>query len=252
MRPDTATRGISRWSASSWRYGRGVAALPPDYDSDPARSRSFQIRWQEDAHGPVAERLIARRTRLVVDVGCGIGRFGAALDGRISWIGVDNSPQQLHDCLRRPILQADATALPLQEGSVDAVVLLWMLYHLDDPLAALIEAKRVLRSGGVIAACAASRWNDPELVPAGYPPTTFDAEDAAELVADVFGDANVEVERWDEPMVELHDGDEVVAYASSHLLPADVAGRVSPPVTLTKRGCLVWATRTSQGPHARR
>jgi SAM-dependent methyltransferase len=224
-------------------YGRGVAALPPDYDSDPARSRSFQLGWQEDVHGPVAERLIARRTRLVVDVGCGIGRFATALDDRIGWIGVDSSPRQLRDCLRRPIVQADATALPLREGSVDAVVLLWMLYHLDDPPAALTEAKRILGPGGVLAACAASRWNDPELVPAGYPPTSFDAENAAELVAGVFGDANVQVERWDAPMVELHDRDEVRAYARSHLVSADVAGRIEPPITLTKRGCLVWATK---------
>jgi SAM-dependent methyltransferase len=221
-----------------------MAALPPDYDSDPDRSRSFQLGWQEDVHGPVAEHLIARGTRSVVDVGCGIGRFGAALDRRIGWIGLDNSLRQLRECVRRPVLRADAAALPLSDGSVDAAVLLWMLYHLDDPLAALIEAKRVLRSGGILAACAASRWNDPELVPAGYQPTTFDAEDAAELVGEVFGDANVEVERWDEPMVTLDDREEVIAYARSHLLPADVAGRVSLPVTLTKRGCLIWATRT--------
>jgi SAM-dependent methyltransferase len=221
-----------------------VAALPPDYDADPGRSRSFQLGWQEDVHGPVAQRLVERRTRSILDIGCGIGRFGLALDGRTGWVGVDNSPRQLDDCLPRPIVQADAIALPVRSESVDAVVLLWMLYHLDDPSAALAEAKRVLRPGGVLAACAASRWNDPELVPAGYPPTSFDAENAAELVADVFGDTNVEVERWDEPMVELHDGDEILAYARSHLIPTNLAARVSPPVTLTKRGCLVWATRT--------
>jgi len=220
-----------------------MAALPPDYDSDPGRSRSFRLGWQEDVHGPVAERLVARNTQLVVDVGCGIGRFGAALDGGIRWVGVDTSPRQLRDCARRPTVQADAIALPVRDESVDAVVLLWMLYHLDDPTAALVEAKRVLRRGGLLAACAASRSNDPELVPAGYPPTSFDAEEAAELVANAFGDANLEVDRWDEPMVELRDRDEISAYARSHLLPADVAARVEPPITLTKRGCLVWATK---------
>src|SRR6266566_6764184 len=151
-----------------------MAALPPDYDSDPGRSSSFRLGWQEDVHGPVAERLVARNTQLVVDVGCGIGRFGGALDGGIRWVGVDTSPRQLRDCARRPTVQADAIALPVRDESVDAVVLLWMLYHLDDPTAALVEAKRVLHRGGLLAACAASRWNDPELVPAGYPPTSFD------------------------------------------------------------------------------
>ncbi len=95
----------------------------------------------------------------------------------------------------------------------------------------------------LLAACAASRVNDPELVPDGYPATTFDAEDAADIVAEVFDGSNVEVQRWDEPLVTLHDDDEVAAYARTHLLPAAVAERVRPPITLTKRGCVVWATR---------
>jgi SAM-dependent methyltransferase len=220
-----------------------VAALPPDYDSDPERSRSFRLGWQEDVHRPVADRLAAAGSRTVVDIGCGTGRFGEAVDGRMGWIGVDSSPRQLEACRRRPVVRADALALPLRDESADAVVLLWMLYHLDDPATALAEAKRVVRTGGLVAASTTSRWNDPELVPQGYPPTSFDAEDAAEVMGALFGAANVEVERWDEPMVELHDRDEVAAYARSHLLPVDAAEGVRPPITLTKRGCLIWAIK---------
>jgi SAM-dependent methyltransferase len=220
-----------------------MAALPPDYDVDPQRSRSFRLGWQEDVHEPVARRLARAGTRIVVDIGCGIGRFGSAVDGGCSWLGVDNSPRQLHDCVHRPVVQADALALPLRDESVDAVVLLWMLYHLDDPSSVIWEAKRILQRGGLLAASAASRWNDPELMPDGYPSTTFDAEQAFALVAAVFGEGNTEIERWDEPMVLLHDRDEVVAYARSHLIPPESAARVDVPLTLTKRGCLVWAHR---------
>ncbi len=47
------------------------------------------------------------------------------------------------------------------DSSVDAVLLLGPLYHLvdrDDRLAALSEARRVLRPGGVLAAAAISRY----------------------------------------------------------------------------------------------
>ena len=221
-----------------------MSAIVPDYDNDPERSRSFQAAWQEDVHAPVADRVTSEGMGRVLDVGCGVGRFAAAVRGRVGWIGVDRSRRQVADCSYRPICIADAMCLPFAAQSVDAIAMLWMLYHLADPLAALTEAKRVLRPGGLLASCASSRRNDPELVPDGYPRTTFDAEEAPDLVAAVFGGAGVEVERWDGPMVRLGDQSEVAAYARSHLLPVSVADAVDPPLTLTKRGCLVWARRS--------
>jgi SAM-dependent methyltransferase len=221
-----------------------MSALTPDYDTDPGRSRAFQLGWQEDVHAPVAERLLGEGLRSVLDIGCGIGRFGAAVTGRLDWIGLDTSPRQLVDNPHRPLIRADAARLPAAEASVDAVVMLWMLYHLAEPRQALAEARRVLRPGGLLAACASSRANDPELVPGGYPPTSFDAEEAAAIVTDVFDGDQVEVERWDRPLVQLHDRDEVARYARSHLLPPSIVESVMPPLTLTKRGCLVWARRS--------
>ena len=196
-----------------------MAALPPDYDSDPDRSRSFQVSWQEDVHGPVARRLIDEGMRRVLDVGCGVGRFASAVRGRFQWLGVDESPRQLSDCPHRPVIRADSTRLPITDECFDAVVLLWMLYHLDDPRLALAEAWRVVRPGGLVAACASNRTNDPELVPQGYPKSTFDGEEAERIVSEVCGPAHIEVDRWDAPMVLLPDREEVAAYARSHLLP---------------------------------
>src|ERR1035437_8565037 len=164
-----------------------MPALSPDYDTDPERSRSFRVGWQEDVHGPVAERLLAEGVGLVLDVGCGIGRFAAAVGGHLDWMGVDESPRRLADCPHRPVIRADAIRLPVADASVGGVTMLWMLYHLDDPSEAIVEAKRVLRRGGLLAACTSSRSNDPELVPQGYPRTTFDAEEAADIVSEVFG-----------------------------------------------------------------
>jgi len=221
-----------------------MSALVPDYDSDPERSRSFRTGWQEDVHAPVADRLTAERVEWVLDVGCGIGRFGAALSGRVGWIGLDESPRQLADCPHRPILRGDAVRLPFADHSIGAVTMLWMLYHVDDPRTGLTEARRVLARGGLLAVCTSSRRNDPELVPHGYPRTPFDAEEAPDVVAEVFGGSNIEVERWDAPLVQLSDRGEVAAYARSHLLPPSAAEAVDPPLTLTKRGCLVWARRS--------
>lgn len=167
-----------------------MPALSPDYDTDPERSRSFRTGWQEDVHQPVAEHLLAEGVESVIDVSCGIDRFAAAVGGHLDWIGVDASPHQLADCPYRPVIRADATRLPVADASVGAVTMLWMLYHLDEPREAVIEAKRVLQRGGLLAACTSSRSNDPELVPQGYPRSTFDAEEAADIVSEVFGAAN--------------------------------------------------------------
>jgi SAM-dependent methyltransferase len=220
-----------------------MSAIPSDYDSDPGRSGSFTVGWQRDIHAPVADRLVAGGARLVLDVGCGIGRFGDAVQGRMGWLGLDESSRQVANCRHRPVIRADASQLPVADCSVDAVVLLFMLYHLDQPQRAIAEGRRVLRSGGLLAACAASRHDHPELLPEGDAPTTFDAEEAPDIVVSVFGAAHVEVVRWDEPLTVLHDEEELAAYKRSHLLPPTAGRGVDLPVTVTKRGALVWGRK---------
>lgn len=59
--------------------------------------------------------------------------------------------------------QGNALALPFPDSSGDAVLLLGPLYHLTakaDRLAALAEARRVLRPGGLLAAAAIGRFSD--------------------------------------------------------------------------------------------
>ena len=223
--------------------------LEPDYDSDPGRWRSMDRRWLlvGDVHEVVAQRIarwqrIARcRLGSVLDIGCGQGRLRDFLPAPVRWAGVDQSSTQLRSCPHRPVVRADAGRLPFADEAFDTVAALWMLYHLDRPEDAIREARRVLRPGGVFFTCTSARTNDPELCD-GYPATTFDAEEAPEIVADAFGTCALAVDHWDAPLVRLPDRDAVEAYARSHHLPAHTADHVSVPVTLTKRGVLVSAT----------
>jgi SAM-dependent methyltransferase len=135
-------------------------------------------------------------------------------------------------------MRADASVLPIRDQSAGAFAALWMLYHVDEPARVIADAARVLRPGGLFVASTSSRSSDPELTD-GYPPTPFDAEEAPDIVAAVFG--NVDVERWDAPMTFLSDRNAVLRFCRSHSLPPAAADRVTPPVWLTKRGCLVRA-----------
>jgi SAM-dependent methyltransferase len=215
-----------------------VPSLPSDYDDDSRRWRSIDRSTQKfgDVHEPVAARVLREHLFPVLDVGGGDGELGRFL-APARPVVFDTSLTQL-DRAPAPKVCADASKLPVRDDCAGTVAMLWMLYHLDDPIAAIKEAYRVLRANGLFVACTTSRYSDPELVDA-YPATPFDAEEADEIVGHVFGD--VETQRWNAPMTYLADHDSVVRYCRSHLLDFATAARVKPPLWLTKRGCLVLA-----------
>jgi SAM-dependent methyltransferase len=210
-----------------------MTALPPDYDSDPDRWSSWES--PQDVHEMIAPELRGP----ILDIGCGEGRLASLLREEVAWIGVDSSPAQLVANPYRPAVLADMRALPFRDGAFAEVTHLWCLYHVNDPVLAVGEAARVLRAGGRYFASTAARDNDPEIMFEGYPPSSFDAEEAVSIVASVFED--VEPERWNGAFFPLETRDEVRAYCRHCFIPAERAEEAVLPLWLTKRGVLVRA-----------
>ena len=92
--------------------------------------------------------------RRVLEVGCGTGRFLAALDGRAKAWGVDPSPEMLEVARGRVqgagLKLGSAEELPFKDGWFERAVM-WLVVHLVDRPRAFAELHRVLSPGGRLA-----------------------------------------------------------------------------------------------------
>jgi len=215
--------------------------LPCDYDTNPSRwaNRPPEVEATGDVHPGIAERILNERLSPVIDVGSGWGRLGEHLRGGAQYLGVEMSQTQITRT-KLPVVMGDANHLPIQSDSAGVVASLYMLYHLDEPLNAIREAHRVLKPGGLFVACSPARNDSPEVQPE-QEPSTFDAEDAPAMVGQVFDD--VKVDAWDAPMLTFGTRDALRLYLTSRCADPTLADNVALPVTVTKRGCIVWGRK---------
>jgi SAM-dependent methyltransferase len=236
--------------------GLGGPAIPADYDLDPGRfaatvRAATAYSMSADVHPMVAERLASAGVDRVLDLGGGTGRLARLLAERAVWTTVLDNARHVREAPPPQVL-GDADRLPFAAASFDAVAALYVLYHLDRPLRVLREIRRVLRPGGVFVACTTGRTNDPELasvLPDWGRPSSFDAEQAAQIVGQVFH--VTQVISWDQPHVELPDRRAVALYLRGRGLAERDARRraagLPTPMTVTKRGALIWARARTRG-----
>lgn len=95
----------------------------------------------------VAKRIVGRpdSPQMLLDIGSGKGNFGDALQEALP----ENSRVVSTDITEKghtgktPYIVSRGDQLPFGDGTFDISTLLYVLHHIDDPVAALKEAKRV-------------------------------------------------------------------------------------------------------------
>lgn len=94
----------------------------------------------------------------VLDAGAGSGASTDAFAATSRTVALDISREMLRELDGAARVQADFDALPFVEGAFDGVAFTASLFLVPDPTVAVAEARRVLRSGGVVGAVAPLGW----------------------------------------------------------------------------------------------
>jgi len=132
---------------------------PSDYYAyaDPAPGLARRLRRLREARKvALYRRAIGGGPRRILDFGCGNGRLLAMLreHGDPAWEleGIDFSEEAVRRC-REKGFRAQAARIEdfdAPDGAFDAVIMMQLLEHLDDPRAALARVAALLRPGGVL------------------------------------------------------------------------------------------------------
>ena len=123
-----------------------------------ARTADLMAERQDQRAAELSERVrdfvLPQGDERAVDVGCGAGALSLALAPLVrEVVGVDRVPKLLELARERApentsFVEADATALPFEDGAFDLGATLRTLHHVHRPELVIAELARVTRPGG--------------------------------------------------------------------------------------------------------
>jgi 2-polyprenyl-3-methyl-5-hydroxy-6-metoxy-1,4-benzoquinol methylase len=142
-------------SALAWKklYEESACANLPEYGRLLYGSSTEEIKLRRLVISKVA-RHFKGRTGLMIDIGCGTGRYLEELSSQ-GWsaLGVDFSMAMLQEANKRNacgLVQSYGGNLAVTSGKADLVICLGMLQSSNDSHLVVSEAARVLKPGGMM------------------------------------------------------------------------------------------------------
>ncbi len=102
---------------------------------------------------------LVRPEELVLDAGCGSGKFSPYRNAGYRILGLDNFENVHQNTKLNVRVCGNVNNLPFRDGSFDAVYGRWMVEHLENPAIALREFHRVLKQGGRLALFTTNLWH---------------------------------------------------------------------------------------------
>jgi ubiquinone/menaquinone biosynthesis C-methylase UbiE len=127
--------------------------MPTAYDAGRGYAPAVLAFWLNTIAAPLTGQPIGD----ILDLGCGTGRYSAALAAHFGAqvVGVEPSEKMLAEARRKGghdvcFLRGSGEAVPLADASVDMVFMSMVFHHFGDPREVVRECHRVLRRGGVV------------------------------------------------------------------------------------------------------